>query len=146
RVLAAVFELRPFFEWRGLGFISQSALQIRDAYAEWDTEKRFSVPGVRITDPKAAQCGEVLKGVLKPHECKLFGRECTPERPVGAWRVSWEGPCAACNSCAPGGEGVEQWRCPISGRPAGAGRSSPTRRSRWRTAPAESPPAGSSRA
>ena len=93
--LAEVFELRPYFEWRGLGFISQSALRLRDEYAGWDTERRFDVPGVRVTDPKAAQCGEVLKGVLKPHECKLFGRECTPERPVGALMVSSEGACAA---------------------------------------------------
>jgi len=95
KVLAEVFELRPYFEWRGLGFISQSALKIRDAYAEWDTEKRFSLPGIRVTDPKAAQCGEVLKGVLKPHQCKLFGKECTPELPVGALMVSSEGACAA---------------------------------------------------
>ena len=53
------------------------------------------VPGVRVADPKAAQCGEVLKGVLKPHECKLFGCECTPERPIGALMVSSEGACAA---------------------------------------------------
>jgi hydrogenase expression/formation protein HypD len=95
RAMAEVFELRPFFEWRGLGFISQSALKIRAAYAEWDAEQRFSVPGVRVTDPKAAQCGEVLKGVLKPSQCKLFGRECTPEQPVGALMVSSEGSCAA---------------------------------------------------
>jgi len=95
RALADVFELRPYFEWRGLGFISQSALQIREPYAQWDTERRFAVAGVRVTDPKAAQCGEVLKGVLKPHECKLFGRECTPEQPVGALMVSSEGACAA---------------------------------------------------
>jgi hydrogenase expression/formation protein HypD len=93
--MAEVFELRPFFEWRGLGFISQSALRIREAYAEWDAERRFEVAGVRVTDPKAAQCGEVLKGVLKPVQCKLFGRECTPERPVGALMVSSEGSCAA---------------------------------------------------
>lgn len=95
RAMAEVFELRPYFEWRGLGFISQSALKLRDSYAEWDAESRFQVPGVRVTDPKAAQCGEVLKGVLKPHQCKLFGRECTPERPVGALMVSSEGACAA---------------------------------------------------
>ncbi|MBA3658598.1 MAG: hydrogenase formation protein HypD [Gemmatimonadales bacterium] len=95
RALAEVFELRPYFEWRGLGFISQSALQLRDAYAAWDAERVFRVPGVRVTDPKAAQCGEVLKGVLKPHQCKLFGRECTPEHPVGALMVSSEGSCAA---------------------------------------------------
>ncbi len=100
RVLAEVFELRPYFEWRGLGFISQSALRLRDEYAEWDAEKRFHVPGVRVTDPKAAQCGEVLKGVLKPHQCKLFGRECTPEKPVGALMVSSEGACAAFHNYA----------------------------------------------
>jgi hydrogenase expression/formation protein HypD len=93
--MAEVFELRPFFEWRGLGFISQSALRLRDSYAEFDAERRFSMPGIRVTDPKAAQCGEVLKGVLKPHQCKLFGRECTPEHPVGALMVSSEGACAA---------------------------------------------------
>ncbi len=95
RAMADVFELRPYFEWRGLGFISQSALRIRDSYAEWDSEQRFQVPGVRVTDPKAAQCGEVLKGVLKPHQCKLFAKECTPEHPVGALMVSSEGSCAA---------------------------------------------------
>jgi len=95
KAMAEVFELRPYFEWRGLGFISQSALRLRDSYADWDAERRFAVPGIRVTDPKAAQCGEVLKGVLKPHECKLFGRECTPELPVGALMVSSEGACAA---------------------------------------------------
>ena len=93
--MADVFQLRPYFEWRGLGFISQSALRIRDEYAAWDAERVFEVAGVRVTDPKAAQCGEVLKGVLKPVQCKLFGRECTPERPVGALMVSSEGSCAA---------------------------------------------------
>ena len=95
KVMAEVFELRNYFEWRGMGFISQSALRVRDSYGEWDAERRFTVPGVRVTDPKAAQCGEVLKGVLKPVQCKLFGRECTPERPVGALMVSSEGSCAA---------------------------------------------------
>jgi hydrogenase expression/formation protein HypD len=94
-VMAEVFELRPYFEWRGLGFISQSALRIREEYAKWDAERVFSVAGVRVTDPKAAQCGEVLKGVLKPAQCKLFGKECTPEHPVGALMVSSEGSCAA---------------------------------------------------
>jgi hydrogenase expression/formation protein HypD len=95
RAMAEVFQLRPYFEWRGLGFISQSALRIRDEFAQWDAERVFSVAGVRVTDPKAAQCGEVLKGVLKPVQCKLFGRECTPEHPVGALMVSSEGSCAA---------------------------------------------------
>ena len=70
-------------------------LRMREAYAEWDAERRFHVPGIRVTDPKAAQCGEVLKGVLKPAQCKLFGKECTPEHPIGALMVSSEGSCAA---------------------------------------------------
>ena len=95
KAIGEVFEIRPYFEWRGLGFISQSALRLKESYAQFDAEKRFSVPGVRVTDPKAAQCGEVLKGVLKPAQCKLFGKECTPEHPIGALMVSSEGSCAA---------------------------------------------------
>jgi hydrogenase expression/formation protein HypD len=94
-VLAEVFELRPHFEWRGLGFISHSGLKLSDAYAELDAELRFSVPGVRVADPKACQCGEVLKGVIKPWECKVFGTACTPEHPIGTCMVSSEGACAA---------------------------------------------------
>ena len=94
-VMSEVFELRPHFEWRGLGFISQSALRLREAYAPWDAEERFSVPGIRVADPKACQCGEVLKGVIKPWECKVFGTACTPERPIGTCMVSPEGACAA---------------------------------------------------
>jgi hydrogenase expression/formation protein HypD len=95
RAMAEVFELRPHFEWRGLGFISQSALKLRPEFAEWDAELRYSVPGVRVADPKACQCGEVLKGVIKPWECKVFGTACTPERPIGTCMVSSEGACAA---------------------------------------------------
>ncbi|HVW36817.1 MAG TPA: hydrogenase formation protein HypD, partial [Pirellulales bacterium] len=95
KALAEVFELRPHFEWRGLGFISQSALRIRDGFAAWDAEKNMPSCGASVADPIAAQCGEVLKGALKPHECKLFGVECTPERPIGALMVSSEGACAA---------------------------------------------------
>ncbi len=94
-VLSEVFALRPHFEWRGLGFISQSALRLSDEYADLDAEVRFSVPGVRVADPKACQCGEVLKGVIKPWECKVFGTACTPERPIGTCMVSSEGACAA---------------------------------------------------
>jgi len=94
-VLAEVFTLRPHFEWRGLGFISQSALRLSDAYADLDAEQRFAVPGVRVADPKACQCGEVLKGVIKPWECKVFGTACTPEHAIGTCMVSPEGACAA---------------------------------------------------
>jgi hydrogenase expression/formation protein HypD len=95
RVLSQVFELRPHFEWRGLGFISQSALALSPAFRDFDAEVRYAVPGVRIADPKACQCGEVLKGVIKPWECKVFGTACTPEHPIGTCMVSSEGACAA---------------------------------------------------
>jgi hydrogenase expression/formation protein HypD len=95
RAMAEVFTLRPHFEWRGLGFISQSALRLSDAYADLDAERRFAVPGVRVADPKACQCGEVLKGVIKPWECKVFGTACTPEHAIGTCMVSPEGACAA---------------------------------------------------
>ncbi len=92
---AEVFELRPHFEWRGLGFISQSGLRLSPRYSGFDAEVRFPVPGIRVADPKACQCGEVLKGVIKPWECKVFGTACTPERPIGTCMVSSEGACAA---------------------------------------------------
>jgi hydrogenase expression/formation protein HypD len=93
--IAQTMELRTTFEWRGLGFISQSALKLRPDFADWDAELRYEVPGVRVADPKACQCGEVLKGVIKPWECKVFGTACTPERPIGTCMVSSEGACAA---------------------------------------------------
>jgi hydrogenase expression/formation protein HypD len=95
RAIAQTMELRPSFEWRGLGSIPQSALQMREDFAGFDAERRFAVPGVRVTDPKACQCGEVLKGVLRPWECKVFGTACTPETPIGTCMVSSEGACAA---------------------------------------------------
>ena len=96
KAIARVFELREFFEWRGLGSIDHSGIRIRDAYARYDAEQRFHVPAIRIADPKSCQCGEVLKGVIKPWECKVFGTACKPETPLGALMVSSEGACAAC--------------------------------------------------
>lgn len=95
KAMKEVFEVRSSFEWRGLGFISNSALKLRSEFAQWDAEVRFRVEGGSVADSKMAQCGEVLKGVLKPHQCKWFGKECTPEHPVGALMVSSEGACAA---------------------------------------------------
>jgi len=94
-VMTQTMELRPYFEWRGLGFITHSALKIRSDFVQWDAEERFEVPGLQVADPKACQCGEVLKGVIKPWECKVFGTACTPEAPIGSCMVSPEGACAA---------------------------------------------------
>ena len=96
-----VFKLREFFEWRGLGSIDHSGICLREEYIRYDAEKKFGTKDVKIADPKSCQCGEVLKGVLKPWECKIFGTSCTPEKPMGALMVSSEGACAAYYSYAP---------------------------------------------
>lgn len=93
--IGRVFELREFFEWRGLGSIDHSGVRLRTEFAGFDAERRFATPNIRIADPKSCQCGEVLKGVIKPWQCKVFGSACTPETPIGALMVSSEGACAA---------------------------------------------------
>lgn len=93
--MSEVFEPRPTFEWRGLGSIPESGLQLRAAYQDFDAEARFGLSQHSVPDPKACQCGEVLKGVLQPWDCKVFGTACTPETPIGSCMVSSEGACAA---------------------------------------------------
>ncbi len=93
--IGKVFEVREFFEWRGLGSIDHSGVRVREEYARYDAERNFAVPALTIADPKSCQCGEVLKGVIKPWDCKVFGSECTPETPLGSLMVSSEGACAA---------------------------------------------------
>lgn len=93
--IAEVFELREFFEWRGLGSIDHSGVRMRPKYVQYDAELKFELPKQKIADPDSAQCGEVVTGVIKPHQCKLFGKACTPETPIGALMVSTEGACAA---------------------------------------------------
>ena len=90
-----VFELRDGFEWRGLGLIPKSALQIRAEFTEFDAEKRFPVQTQPVTDIKACECPAILRGQKKPVDCKLFGTVCTPENPMGSCMVSSEGACAA---------------------------------------------------
>ncbi len=93
--ISRVFEVRDFFEWRGLGSIEHSGVKMRAGYAAFDAERKFAVPDVKIADPDACQCGDVLKGLIKPRQCKVFGTVCTPENPLGALMVSSEGACAA---------------------------------------------------
>jgi hydrogenase expression/formation protein HypD len=93
--IADVFELREYFEWRGLGSIDHSGVKMKEAYRDYDAERKFSVVNIKIADPKSCQCGEVLKGVIRPWECKVFGTACSPETPMGALMVSTEGACAA---------------------------------------------------
>ena len=92
---AKVFTVCDRFEWRGLGEIAQSGLKIKDEYAQFDAEVKFVVPHCQVADAKVCQCGEILKGILKPWQCKVFGTACTPENPIGTCMVSSEGACAA---------------------------------------------------
>ncbi|MCB9687231.1 MAG: hydrogenase formation protein HypD [Alphaproteobacteria bacterium] len=93
--IGRVFELRPSFEWRGLGSIERSGLRLTEAYARFDAERRFAVPHHSVADPAACRCGDVLKGVIQPWQCGVFGTACTPHSPIGACMVSSEGACAA---------------------------------------------------
>jgi len=94
-VMAEVLETRPSFEWRGLGEVPDSALRIRDTFADLDAERRFEVTPSRQHDVKGCECPAILRGVKKPTDCKLFGTVCTPDNPMGSCMVSSEGACAA---------------------------------------------------
>jgi hydrogenase expression/formation protein HypD len=95
RAVSEVFELRDTFEWRGLGQLPHSALGLREAYGQFDAERRFTIVPARAADNPACECGDVLRGLKKPAECKLFGAVCSPETPMGSCMVSPEGACAA---------------------------------------------------
>ena len=95
KLVADVLELRDTFEWRGLGSVPESALEIRGSYAEFDAERRFTVSSKNSREVKSCECPAILRGVKKPTECKLFGTACTPDNPMGACMVSSEGACAA---------------------------------------------------
>jgi hydrogenase expression/formation protein HypD len=90
-----VFELRDAFELRGLGTLDHSGVRMRDAYARFDAERKFTVPNLQIADPIACQCSDVIKGAIRPWQCHAFGTTCTPDTPLGALMVSSEGACAA---------------------------------------------------
>ncbi|WP_207062098.1 hydrogenase formation protein HypD [Motiliproteus sp. SC1-56] len=94
-MVAEIFELRRVFEWRGLGQVPYSALRIKQAYADFDAEKRFTLTRRSARENKACECGAILRGVKTPRDCKLFGKQCTPETPLGSCMVSSEGACAA---------------------------------------------------
>lgn len=91
------FAVRESFEWRGLGEIKHSALKLKDEFSAFDAEKEFEefLSKDFIPDNKACRCGDILRGVAKPLECKVFGKACTPTNPLGSCMVSSEGACAA---------------------------------------------------
>ncbi|MDO6679249.1 hydrogenase formation protein HypD [Shewanella sp. 4_MG-2023] len=89
--------LRASFRWRGLGPIAKSALTLKPQYAHRDAEIIFKqqLPTVEIDDHKACQCGDILRGLANPQDCKVFGRGCSPDNPLGSCMVSSEGACNA---------------------------------------------------
>jgi len=93
-LLHKVFDVcdRP---WRGIGVIPQSGYRLSGAFKDFDAEQRFDVGGVSADEPAECIAGEVLQGLKKPAECGAFGKQCTPEQPLGAPMVSSEGACAA---------------------------------------------------
>jgi hydrogenase expression/formation protein HypD len=82
-------------EWRGIGRIPESGLALREAHRKYNARELIPVEVRDFPEPRGCACGEVLRGMKVPPECPLFGKRCTPERPVGACMVSTEGSCAA---------------------------------------------------
>ncbi|GAB91402.1 hydrogenase formation protein HypD [Gordonia rhizosphera] len=93
-LLAEVFEVTDRV-WRGIGMIPGSGWRLAPAYREFDAEFRFHVDNLHAEESSICRSGEVLQGMLKPHDCAAFGKECTPRHPLGATMVSSEGACAA---------------------------------------------------
>jgi hydrogenase expression/formation protein HypD len=81
--------------WRGIGVIPLSGYRLRPELSAFDAERRFDVGSVQAVEPKACISGQVLRGLKKPKQCPAFGKECTPQTPLGATMVSSEGACAA---------------------------------------------------
>ena len=90
-----VFEVRPDFEWRGLGTIENSALKIGPSYARFDAEVRFATNYRSVPEHRGCECAAILRGEKRPQACRIFGTACTPDTPLGACMVSAEGACAA---------------------------------------------------
>jgi len=98
RLMDEVFELRGSFEWRGFGMLADSAQKLAPAYAAFDAEQKFQVSYPEAVDHKACRCADVLRGLIQPEQCSVFGKACIPENPLGACMVSSEGACAAAYS------------------------------------------------
>jgi hydrogenase expression/formation protein HypD len=94
-IVSEVLELRPKFEWRGLGQLARSAMRIKSAYGQYDAEKRFVMTETSVRENAACQCPSIIRGQKKPTDCTIFGTVCTPRSPIGSCMVSAEGVCAA---------------------------------------------------
>jgi hydrogenase expression/formation protein HypD len=93
-MLAEVFKTTDS-AWRGIGIIPNSGWRLNEKYRAFDAEAKFEVSGIKTVESPLCRSGEVLQGMIKPHECECFGKNCTPRKPLGATMVSSEGACAA---------------------------------------------------
>lgn len=89
------FEIAPSFTWRGLGDIPNSSLRLKEEFSRYDASLHFEIPYIESKENKNCLCGEILKGLAQPRDCRVFGKACTPQKPLGSCMVSSEGACAA---------------------------------------------------
>jgi hydrogenase expression/formation protein HypD len=94
KLIAEVFEVCDR-KWRGVGLIPKSGFKLRYEFRDFDAERLFEVDDLETAESTVCISGQILKGLKKPHECPAFGKECTPQNPLGATMVSSEGACAA---------------------------------------------------
>ncbi len=94
KMLAEVFKTTDS-AWRGIGVIPNSGWRLNEKYRAFDAEAKFEVSGINTVESPLCRSGEVLQGMIKPHECECFAVNCTPRKPLGATMVSSEGACAA---------------------------------------------------
>jgi hydrogenase expression/formation protein HypD len=111
QLIADVFEICDR-KWRGVGSIPKSGYRLRSKYRDHDAERIFEVDHIETQESTVCISGEILRGVKKPHECPAFGKECTPENPLGATMVSAEGACAAYHTYGRHLEGIGLDRIP----------------------------------
>lgn len=93
QTICQVFEVREFYEWRGLGSIDFSGLRLRSEYIQFDAEVKFNLPKLKLADVQFSQCVTILTGVFEPCQCKVFGAGCTPKTPMGTYMTTPEGIC-----------------------------------------------------
>jgi len=94
KIIAKVFETGDQM-WRGIGTIPGSGWRLKDSYARYDANRKFTIDIAQVKENEECIAGDVMKGIKKPYQCPHFGKECTPQNPLGAPMVSSEGACAA---------------------------------------------------
>ncbi|RDU71670.1 hydrogenase formation protein HypD [Helicobacter aurati] len=95
KLIETYFDIAPSFIWRGLGEIKHSSWCLKDDFSQYNAESHFTIKEIDSKESRHCLCGEILKGLAKPKDCKVFGKGCTPSKPIGSCMVSSEGACSA---------------------------------------------------